>query len=426
MIARARKLRLGEPVQVREHVAQFLGVAAQVGGHVVQDRLLAEIELDHLRHVGVDRLVVGHPGADGIGQREVAAAVHAEHAGATQRAVGPEHLRVEEVVVDAAVDHVHPLRALRGAHEHVLVTHEQVLALDQFHAHLLGQEGMFEVGAVVHAGRQHHHGRLVDARGGHGAQRLQQQVGVMRHRRHAVQAEQFGEQPHHHLAIFEHVAHAAGHAQVVLEHVVAAAAVGIGGAHDVHAGDVRVHPARHLDAAHLGPVLAVVQHLLGRHQPGLEDLLVVVDVVQEAIQRGHALTQPFLHVFPLVTGDDARNQVEGDQPLGAGAVLVFGAVDGEGDADAAEDHLRLVATVAHQFLRLRLQPAFVGAVVVPHLAAADAHFIEAGWHAERLLGEHQVSNIRARDSCNRRVFTRTSRVCRPPPRITPRSGVTSP
>jgi aspartyl-tRNA(Asn)/glutamyl-tRNA(Gln) amidotransferase subunit B len=35
-----------------------------------------------------------------------------------------------------------------------------------------------------------------------------------------------------------------------------------------------------------------------------------------------------------VRGDDARDEVEGDESLGAGAVLVLGAIDGEGDADA--------------------------------------------------------------------------------------------
>ena len=39
------------------------------------------------------------------------------------------------------------------------------------------------------------------------AQRLEQQVGVVRDRRDAVLAEQLGEQPHHHLAVLEHVAH---------------------------------------------------------------------------------------------------------------------------------------------------------------------------------------------------------------------------
>src|SRR6218665_4053784 len=47
-----------------------------------------------------------------------------------------------------------------------------------------------------------------------------------------------GEQAHHHLAVFQHVAHAAGHTQVVFEHVVLA--LRIGRAHDIDAGDMRV------------------------------------------------------------------------------------------------------------------------------------------------------------------------------------------
>ena len=48
--------------------------AADVSRHVRQDRLLAEVVPDHLRDVGVDRLVVGDAGAGGVGQRDAAAA----------------------------------------------------------------------------------------------------------------------------------------------------------------------------------------------------------------------------------------------------------------------------------------------------------------------------------------------------------------
>jgi hypothetical protein len=52
------------------------------------------------------------------------------------------------------IDHVDALGTLGGAHEHGLVLHEQVLALDQLDAHLLGEEGVLEVGAVVVPGRE--------------------------------------------------------------------------------------------------------------------------------------------------------------------------------------------------------------------------------------------------------------------------------
>jgi hypothetical protein len=48
---------------------------------------------------------------------------------------------------------------LRGAHVDDAVVDEEVLALDQLDAHLLGEEGVLEVGAVERAGREQHHRR---------------------------------------------------------------------------------------------------------------------------------------------------------------------------------------------------------------------------------------------------------------------------
>ena len=65
--------------------------------------------------------------------------------------VGAEAERIEEVVVDAAVDHVDALQAVRRLHVDDVVLDHQVAALDQLDAHLLGQEGVLEVGRVVDA-----------------------------------------------------------------------------------------------------------------------------------------------------------------------------------------------------------------------------------------------------------------------------------
>src|SRR5262245_1234826 len=40
-------------------------------------------------------------------------------------------------------------RALGGAHPHITVAHEQIAAFDELDAHLLGEEHMLEIGAVV-------------------------------------------------------------------------------------------------------------------------------------------------------------------------------------------------------------------------------------------------------------------------------------
>ena len=73
---------------------------------------LAEIEADHLGDVGINGLVVGDAGADGVGDGDVAGAIGGEQAGDAEHGVGAEHEGVQEVVVDAAVDHVDALRAL--------------------------------------------------------------------------------------------------------------------------------------------------------------------------------------------------------------------------------------------------------------------------------------------------------------------------
>jgi hypothetical protein len=54
----------------------------------------------------------------------------------------------------------------------------------------------------------------------------------------------------------------------------------------------------------------------------------VVDVVEKEVERGDALHQPAFDGFPLGCGDDARQQVVGEDAFGAARV----AVDGEGDA----------------------------------------------------------------------------------------------
>ncbi len=240
---------------------------------------------------------------------------------------------------------------------------------------------MLEVGRVVHAGREHHHRRVVAAARRDAAQGLQQQVGVVRDGRHGMQGEQLREQPHHHLAVLEHVGHAAGHAQVVLEHVVVAGAVGVAGAHDVDARDVRVHVARHVHADHLGTELRVVDHLVARHDAGLQDLLVVVDVVDEPVERQHPLGQALFHVAPLVRRDDARDLVERDQALGALAGVLV-AIHRERDADPPEDQFGLVPAIAHQVGRLPGQPLRVVLVVLTHRVARGVHLIERQIHGE--------------------------------------------
>jgi hypothetical protein len=153
-------------VEMVEHIGQRIGFGTAPGRHVLQDRLLAGVELDDIGHVAVDRLVVGDAGAGRIGDGDPARAVDIHDPRHAQLALGVEVHRVEEIVVHPAVEHVDGLVALGRAHGDLAVDDAQIAALDQFHAHLVGEEGVFVIGGVVDARRQDGDGAIGPQFGG--------------------------------------------------------------------------------------------------------------------------------------------------------------------------------------------------------------------------------------------------------------------
>ena len=105
-------------------------------------------------NVGVNGFVVGDAVAHGVGQRHISRAVGAHQAGNAQDGIRAEGERVQELVIHAPVDHIDALQAVNGFHVNDAAIHDQVAAFDQFDAHLLREEAVLEVGAVVNAGRQ--------------------------------------------------------------------------------------------------------------------------------------------------------------------------------------------------------------------------------------------------------------------------------
>ncbi len=162
-------------------------------------------------------------------------------------------------------------------------------------------------------------------------------VRVALHRRDAVPGEQVRKQPHHDLAVFQHVGHPRGGAGVVLQddEVVRI------DPDDVDAGNVHVDVVRHVLAVHLGPEDRVLEDQVVRDDLGAQDVAAVIDVAQEKIERAHPLLQALFQDGPFLGRQDPRNHVEGDQPfLGVGI-----AVDRKGNADPAEQQLRLLAAI---------------------------------------------------------------------------------
>jgi hypothetical protein len=152
-------------------------------------------------------------------------------------------------------------------------------------------------------------------------------------RRHPVLGEQLREHMHHRFAVLEHVGDARGGARIVLQHE----EVVLAGADDVDADDMAIDAERRFDPHHLRHEGRVGDDQLLGNLAGLDDLLPVVDVVHEGVERAHALLDAARQPPPFVRRQDAWNDVEGDEPLGG----VLAAVDREGDAGAAEHRLRL-------------------------------------------------------------------------------------
>jgi hypothetical protein len=305
-------------------VGHVLRAGAEVGLHLGEEGVLAEIVSNQRRHERVDGLVVRDPGPRGVGQAHVALAVDVHEAGHAEQTVTAERQRIEEVVVDPAVDHVHLLLAPRGPHEDVVVLDDQVAPFDEHHAHLASQEGVLEVSGVRHAGREDHHHRLL-AEARRGAQQGVEEKGrVVFDRPDPVVLEELRKDAIEGVAVLEHVGDARRTATVVLEHQVLAGAV----PDDVGADDVREDLARRDHVPELALVLLARENELRRNDPILEALLALIDVENEEVQGRDALDQPRLQPFPLARRDDAGHEVEREDPLGA----LLLTVDGEGDA----------------------------------------------------------------------------------------------
>jgi len=106
-------------------------------------------------------------------------------------------------------------------------------------------------------------------------------------------------------------------------------------ADQVGAADVDVDILRDVEAHELAAEMLRPEDVVGRDDAVPEDLLAVVDVVQEKIERGDALDQPPLDRPPLAVRDDARRQVEREDALRPPVVVV----DREGDAPAHESQI---------------------------------------------------------------------------------------
>ncbi len=130
-----------------------------------------------------------------------------------------------------------------------------------------------------------------------------------------------------------------------------------------------------VEPVHLWLILVVGEHQIPRHDAGGEDLTVVINVVEEHVERADPLDRALRQCPPLVGGEHPRHHVERDQALRA----ALAAIDQEGDAEAAEQHRRLVVLLAQPLGRQLLEPARETRIGRARRAVGHAHLVEARW-----------------------------------------------
>ena len=187
-------------------------------------------------------------------------------------------------------------------------------------------------------------GSPLQAGGATAFQRPEEQLRILPDRRDAVAGEKLRKEMHHRLPVLQHVGDAGRRAEIILQHI----ELTVARPHDVDADDVAVDVERRVVADHLGQIGHVCEDQVGRDAAGADDLLAVIDVVEEGIQRPDALLDAALEQPPFRRGDDARDEIERDQPL----ERILAAIDGEGDAEPPEERLGLQLLALQAELRL--------------------------------------------------------------------------
>src|SRR5262249_35164945 len=93
-------------------------------------------------------------------------------------------------------------------------------------------------------------------------------------------------------------------------------------ANEIGSGDVAPDSARRIQPNTLAPKAPGRAHDLGWHDAVFDDLLIVVDVVNEQIERLNPLFEATFYRVPLCGRDDAGHEVERKDAFGAGTVAV--------------------------------------------------------------------------------------------------------
>src|SRR5262249_33154190 len=164
---------------------------------------------------------------------------------------------------------------------------------------------------------------------------------------------------------------------------------------DIDPGDMDVDAVRNRLAVHFRTEQRILKDQILRYDAGFDDVALAVNVFEVGIDGVDPLLQPAMQKLPFLGGEDPRDDIEWDQ-----ALLSFGiAVDGKGNADAAEHHFGLAPAQIEQIRFDAVQPARQFGIGRPNGTAhirASRHFVEHDDPAHYYVDEQMLSNLRAK------------------------------
>ena len=126
-------------------------LTAPPGRHRRQQQLLAEQLAAERRQERQERRRLDHPGAERVGDDDVAGADGIDEPGDAEEGVAAQLQRIAEAVVEAAEDDVDRLQAFERLDEDAAIADRQVAAFDEREAEIAREVGVLEVGLVVAA-----------------------------------------------------------------------------------------------------------------------------------------------------------------------------------------------------------------------------------------------------------------------------------
>src|SRR4051794_11233166 len=104
----------------------------------------------------------------------------------------------------------------------------------------------------------------------------------------------------------------------------------------------------------------------------LDDLLLVINVVQEKIQRDDALREATFEIFPFLGRNNARHEIERKNTLGAAGI----AIDVERHALAKEREIHRMAFGVKILASQAAEGGIQFFVMAENLSVAPEHFVE--------------------------------------------------